>query len=261
LQKEVLAVRRKLLGPDHDDIASSLFTLGETLTSAGQLTEAEALLRESVAMHARLKVLPQAELAWTLNGLAWNLSEQGRHEESERTYRESLDVFMKAPDAAPANRTFALDGIAEQLLALRQFDQAERQLRESLAVRQATGARPGDLAWSQTALGGLLCERGKVDEGAPLAQAALEARRADLPPGHRLTAQSELSVGRCLIAQKRFADAEAILTKAQATLATPGRTASREARDAAAALLTLYEKSGNAEKAAAWRVASRIPNP
>jgi eukaryotic-like serine/threonine-protein kinase len=261
LQKEILGVRRKLLGPDHDDIASSLFTLAETLTSAGQLTEAEALLRESVAMHGRLKVLPQAELAWTLNGLAWNLSEQGRHEESERTYREALDVFMKAPDAAPANRTFALDGIAEQLLALRHFDRAERELRESFAVRQATGARPGDLAWSQTALGGFLCERGKVDEGAPLAEAALETRRADLPPGHRLLAHSELAVGRCLIAQKRFADAEAILTKAQATLAAPGRTASREAREAAAALLTLYEKSGNVEKAAVWRAASRIPNP
>jgi non-specific serine/threonine protein kinase/serine/threonine-protein kinase len=263
LEKEVLRVRRKLLDPGHGHIAFSLFALGETLSATGKLAEAEALLRESLTMQARGNVPRSADYAWTLNGLAGNLAEQGKHEESERTYRAALDAFNKA-GPAPANRAFALDGLGEQLAARGQFGQAEMTLRQSISVRQAAHpspailesgyASPGTLAWSsQTTLGRLLCQQGRVDEGAPFAEAALKARRADLPPGHKLIGQSELAVGECLFAQKRFAEAEEMLTQAYATLVGKGGAASRAARDAAATLVRLYEKSGNREKTAAWR--------
>jgi non-specific serine/threonine protein kinase/serine/threonine-protein kinase len=259
LQTEVLRVRRKMLGPDHEEIASSLFTLGETLTTAGQLTDAEALLRESVAMHDRVNLGPNAERAWTLNGLGWNLDEQGRHDESERAYRDALEMFTKAPDATRADRVFAIDGIAQQYLARKQFAEAERLLRESLAARQAAGAAPGVVAWSQTALGGLLCERGKVDEGAALADAALQAWGGDFKPGHMLLARAERAVGRCLVAKQRFSEAEGILTRAYTVLASSS-TASRDARAAAESLVTLYEKWGKADKARAWRAKGLNPD-
>jgi serine/threonine protein kinase/tetratricopeptide (TPR) repeat protein len=256
IQKEALAVRRKLLGPDHGQVAVASFTLGETLTNAGRLVEAESLLRESAAIHA--KESPSAERAWTLNGLAWNLSEQGRHQESERTYREALDIFIKASDAVPTNRAFAMVGLGDELFALRQFAEAEDVLRQSLALRQAAHGSPGDLAWSQTSLGRLLCARGKVGEGAALAEAALKVRRGELPPGHKLLGHSELAVGECLVAQKRFDEADAMLSAAYGRFVGPNRTVDRHAREAAAALEAMYEKVGNGEKAAVWKAKGSI---
>ena len=253
LQSEILQTRRKLLGPDHEAIATALFTLGETLTNAGRLDEAESLLRESVAIHARLNVPANAEHAWTLNGLAWTLSEQGRSEESERTYRAALDVFTNAVDAAPADRAFALDGIGVEQFSRRQFEQAEQVFRQALAVRQAARARPADLAWSQTPLGLLLCDRGNVREGMTLAETALKARRTEYAPGHKLIAESELAFGRCLVRQGHLDEGEAMLAQAYTTLAGGRRGPSRNARDAATTLATTFARAGNKEKAAYWR--------
>jgi len=50
LQREALAIRRKMLGPQHPDIAESLNQLGEVLNKQGKFTEAEDRLREALAM-------------------------------------------------------------------------------------------------------------------------------------------------------------------------------------------------------------------
>lgn len=253
MQQEVLRVRRKMLDPGHRDIAVAAFTLGETLTNAGRLAEAETLLRESVTIRANLKVPPHAEHAWALNGLGWALYEQGRYEEAERTYREAVDMFTSARDAAPKDRSFALDGLGETLWALGKLAQAEQVFRQSLEVRQAAAAPPSDLAWSHTDLGRFLCEQGRTEEGAPLADAALKVRRRDLPPRHKLTVHTEIAVGKCLVAQKRFEEAEALLTQAFATVAEQSGPARRDAIDAAAMLSSLYERAGKPREAAAWR--------
>ena len=162
-------------------------------------------------------------------------------------------MFEKARDAAPVDRTFAMDGIGAQLLARRQFEQAEEVFRRSFSIRQETHARPGILAWSQAHLGRLLCERGRAEEGARLAETALKVRREELAPRHQLIAVAALASGSCMVAQKRFDAAEALLNEAYTTTVSGLGVAHRDAREAAATLVRLFQSSGNTEKAMAWR--------
>ena len=54
LYREVLAMRRKLLGDEHQDVAAALHNLAWVLQSQGKLSEAEPLYREALAMQRKL---------------------------------------------------------------------------------------------------------------------------------------------------------------------------------------------------------------
>ena len=252
IQDEVLRARRKLLGPDHLEIALSLYMLGESLESDGRLDEAEQTLRECVAMFTRVSRAPDVTHAHALDTLGRILSKTGRHDESIPMFRGAIGLFEKASNAAPGDRGWGLEALGGELYAQKKFDEAERVLRQALAVRLESRVPPSELAWTQASLGSLLCERGAVGEGLPLTEAALQTRRAQLKAGHWTVALSEVSTGRCLIAARRFDEAQSMLTGAHSALVA-SRGDSTHIFAAAGMLAALYDVWGKPDQAAAWR--------
>ena len=54
LEREALAMRRKVLRPDHPDIATSLYLVGDRLRQRGKLAEAYPFLNEALARQRKV---------------------------------------------------------------------------------------------------------------------------------------------------------------------------------------------------------------
>jgi hypothetical protein len=101
-------------------------------------------------------------------------------------------------------------------------------------------------------MGLALVDLGRSREAEPLLRESLALRRQALPAGHWLIASSQSVLGACLTAERRYAEAEALLLRAQAALAE-SRGNGEPTLDARRRLVALYEAWGRPGKAAAWR--------
>ena len=86
LAREVLALRREVLRPQHPEIAQSMHTLGVVLGKLGKVEEAEVLQREE-RVFREIKTGEMAALG-DEDGLV--AMEEGRFDEAERIFRAGL---------------------------------------------------------------------------------------------------------------------------------------------------------------------------
>jgi tetratricopeptide (TPR) repeat protein len=96
LHREALAIRRKVFGEEHVEVASSLDNLALTLRAAGRLEEAETLERQALAM--RRKLLGGEEnlaVAGSFNNLGMILQDREQLAEAESAFRDSLRLESK----------------------------------------------------------------------------------------------------------------------------------------------------------------------
>jgi tetratricopeptide (TPR) repeat protein len=96
--REALTLKRKLLG-NHQDVASLLNNLAFVLWKKGQLTEAESLNREALAMRKQVLGDDSTDAAASLDNLGSVLRDARRLPEAEAALRECLAIReKKIPD-------------------------------------------------------------------------------------------------------------------------------------------------------------------
>jgi serine/threonine protein kinase/tetratricopeptide (TPR) repeat protein len=257
LHRQALETRRKLLGPDHADIAYSLRHLANARRCQNQYGEVEALVREATAMYRRLG---HPDLAYALVDLASSLVDQGKAEAAEMPNREAQELFRKASgDQRPNIATLVWQlgsirrgqgrlGEAEQLmmeqlptlretagqdgvyfslgeLASLQMDrsewpQAEAILKEQLAIakRIFSGTHFNYLASPYRGLAQVLMHQGKLEEAETFQQEGLSILRKD--PGDQRQEIADTLRGLADIhrAQGKFDQAEVVLQEASSIL-------------------------------------------
>jgi hypothetical protein len=87
----------------------------------------------------------------------------------------------------------------------------------------------------------------------------LSLRQQSLPPGHWLIASAESILGECLMAERRYQEAEPLLLRGRASLeAARGSSGDPRVVQATRRLVALYEARGDAARAAEWR--AKLPN-
>jgi tetratricopeptide (TPR) repeat protein len=102
--RRALEIREKLLPAGHSDVAASLGNLGLTLAAAGNLVEAEAMLRQAVVFAERSLGPDHVNVAVLLVGNLGGVERKaGRRIESENHLRRALEIFEKS------NATQSLD--------------------------------------------------------------------------------------------------------------------------------------------------------
>src|SRR5262249_38519243 len=87
-----LAIRERVLGPDHTDTASSLSNLGEVRWSQGELAIALALHRRSLAIRDRDLGSDHPATAISLNNVAVMLQDQGDLAAALPLYERALAI-------------------------------------------------------------------------------------------------------------------------------------------------------------------------
>ncbi len=226
---------------DRRDMAGALHNMANALAGLGRLTEAQQKYEAALAIEREID--NRTEQAKTLGNLANLASQRGDLTEAARQYNVAISLARQTGDREDLART--LTNLGGVLLDLGQLSDAENKLNEALSLRQQMGSKgeiattldtfgelrlakgdlegavsaynealqnqneTGDKSWAATSQAGLaavLIEEGNFQKAEALARSALAEFQAENDSEDETL--SRLTLVRCLLAQKRVADAQ-----------------------------------------------------
>ena len=217
MYRGALALRKRLLGSEHTNVASSLNKVGNALWQQGRFPEAETLYREALAMQKKLLGSEHPDVASSLNNLGGVLREQGRLAEAEKLYREALLMRMKLLGSEHPSVALALNNLARVLNEQDKLAEAEAMHREALAMRtKLLGSEHPDVAWSLSGLAEVLEKEGKFVEAEKLHREALAMQKKLVGSENPYVALSLNNLATVLQDEGKLAEAEAMQREALA---------------------------------------------
>jgi tetratricopeptide (TPR) repeat protein len=192
-----LAIHRRAGTPDGAVVASSLANLGKALTNLKQFGEAEACLREAMAVHEKLG--HTSEVLSTLEGLAQLRWQSGDRAGAEGLYLQELELARAFLPQDHPRLSWILTGYAVTVGSNRGPAAAEALFREALQIsRKAYEPMPHrSVAQCLKLLGGNLRRQGKEEEARrQFAEAADVLERLFGPDNAETVATRRLAEGR-----------------------------------------------------------------
>ena len=139
LFRAVRDIQRATLGSTHRTVALTNRDLADNLAAQGKYDEAEATLRETIAIQENLTGAERASSATTMTVLANLLRAYGnKPAEAESLYYRAIDILKKEAPDRPARVIGALYGLEEIAHSRGDHTRAESLAREVLAVQQRT---------------------------------------------------------------------------------------------------------------------------
>jgi tetratricopeptide (TPR) repeat protein len=180
-----LATRRRVLGAQHPDVASSLHDLARLLRDRGELARAEALQREAVEIRVASATVQPALIADSLGVLGTIVERRGRADEAQRLYQDALTRHsdLYGPDDPRLGNT--VNNLASLLHDKAAYVDAEAMYRRSIAMGQVNyGNDHPEVAITMNNLGSLLEETGRAAEAEVLYVESLRIRRKNLGDSH-----------------------------------------------------------------------------
>ncbi|MBA4147674.1 MAG: tetratricopeptide repeat protein [Verrucomicrobia bacterium] len=270
-----MAMRKRLFGDEHLDVAESLKELSYFLREQGKLLEAETTARDAVKVFEKLAAKNPTESHYRVRlghshwqlGLA--LQAAARHAEARKVFLEALQSFEKAAHDFPADPFFRqeqaythryLGGVAG---ALGQMDDAARHYNSaiSLYAELAAGSPKrtfyiSEQAASLAPLTHILLVAHKFIEAEPIARECLTIRE-DALPGNWLTFNARSMLGASLLGQEKYAEAEPLLLSGyegmkqrESAIPAIGKIRIKEAIER---LAQFYQATSHSDKAAEWK--------
>jgi len=294
LAQQSLELRRRVLGPLHPDTLLSLNLRGVVAVQQGDVAGAERAFRQ--ASDGATTVLGENN-ARTLTfkaNVAGAMAMQGRAAEAERLERDILNRRRQVLGSNHQETLQSINNLATVLMQEKKNDEAEALLREGLAVSQRTlGTDHPETLLQFVNLGELLQQEGKFAEAESYYRSALGASLRVLTPRHPDTVyvqvvlagllnesgrfqeaevllreairngqggeRAVLLLADSLMRQRRFAEAERLLSAAYTRPPARGDAADSSADSIVEGLVALYDAWGKPAKAAEWR--AKQPKP
>ncbi|HEX6049822.1 MAG TPA: serine/threonine-protein kinase [Gemmatimonadaceae bacterium] len=229
LDVETLALRRRLLGPDHPLTMATLHNLAIVRYRMGRLESAEESFRQARRLWQTSLGSTHTYTRRATSSLGAVLSEQGKYAEAETLFRDVIRVNAAVADST-TDSAQPLRNLGILLRRTGRLPEAERVLREALRIyrRDLPGDHPR-IAEALTALGETLTDRGRPAEAEPLLREAITIRSQKLGAQDLRTAESRAALGITLGALERWAEAESLLVASCATMRAD-RWGARQAR-------------------------------
>jgi len=215
LAERALAIKKKLLGTEHSDIADSLNTLATLYESQGRYAEAEPLYLQALEMRQRLLGHEYPDVATSLNNLAGLYASQGRYAKAEPLYRQALEMRQRLlGNEHPAVAT-SLNNLAFLYSSQGRYAKAEPLYRQALEMRQRLlGNEHPLVAESLNNLAALYAKQGRYTAAETLYHQALEMRQRLFGTEHPDVANSLNNLAELYRSQGRYTAAETLYYQA-----------------------------------------------
>jgi tetratricopeptide (TPR) repeat protein/predicted Ser/Thr protein kinase len=218
--RRALAIREKLLGPEHPQVAGSLNNLGDTLDDQGKHDEAVPYYRRALAIREATFGPEHPEVGASLNNLGDALAGAGHHEEALEAFGRALAIWEKTLGAAHPKTADLLDNIGSSLAAQGKFEEALGYNQRALAIKEKVlGANHPAAAFSLNTIGIALIGLKRYDRALVELRRALAIRSQALGADHFLCAAPLSGLGEALLALGRPTEAVVPLERALALLA------------------------------------------
>ncbi|HJZ32155.1 MAG TPA: tetratricopeptide repeat protein, partial [Hyphomicrobiaceae bacterium] len=208
LYRRSLAIREKVLGPGHPDVAQSLNNLALLCRNQGRYPEAEQLYRRSLAIRETALGPDHPSVANSLNNLAELYQGQGRYAEAEPLYKRTVAIVEKALGPDHPNVGTSLNNLAGLYQAQGRTDDAEPLYKRTAAIAEkALGPDHPDVATALNNLAWLYHVQGRTAEAEPLYKRTVSILENALGPDHPNVGRSLGNLAGLYSAQRDWARA------------------------------------------------------
>lgn len=140
LYKEALAIRERVLGPQHPEVAVTLNNLAALYAAQDRYTDAEPLLQRALAIRERHTGADQRLYAQSLNNLALLYAAEAKYADAEPLYRRALAAQEKQLGPSHIDLAQTLENYAALLRETNRIGEAEALELRAAAIR--AGAKP-----------------------------------------------------------------------------------------------------------------------
>ena len=226
-RQTMLATQRNVLaGTRTDEIALALHSLGRDYRELGRLDEAEATIRESLALWAEVSAADGAATTIApLENLGVTLTLRGRYAGAEEALRHAMAAMLRhAPDSPYLARIRG--ELGDVLRRERRFAESVHELDAAVDAHEsalrATGTPPDPiLATLEAQLAEARLDAGNADGAQSSARQSLALARSVLPKGNYQLGAALFALARTDLAAGNAAAAEPLLREALAVRSPP----------------------------------------
>jgi tetratricopeptide (TPR) repeat protein len=211
LLEQALAIRERVLGPEHPDTAASLNVLGGVKCSQGDFKGARPLYDRALAIREKVLGPEHPDTAQSLNNLACLLHAQGDYEAARPLFERSLAILEKTVGPDHPDTANSLRNLARLLGSQGDYSGARPLLGRALAIcEKVLGPDDPQSANSLAMLAGLLQSQGENEGARPLLQRTLAIYENVLGPEHSNTKTCAAVTAKVLDALGRTGEAAAL---------------------------------------------------
>jgi serine/threonine protein kinase/tetratricopeptide (TPR) repeat protein len=258
LMREALEIRRAAFPAGHPDIALGLNNLAMLLWQQNKLSEAEPMLREALEIRRAAFPALHPEIAISLHRLGNLLIAQNKLSEAEPLLREALEIARGTRPAGHHDLLDPMRNLADLYAQQGETDKTIPLLREIFEAGRATLPKESpELAAELAAFSRALLDLKAWDAAEPVVRECLTIREKT-QPDHWTTFNTQSMLGAVLLGQKKLAEAEPLLLAGYRGMKKREGSILQAVKvlrisEALERLVQLYEATGNATEAAAWR--------
>jgi tetratricopeptide (TPR) repeat protein len=217
IYERALAIRQKVLGPEHPATAMSLNNLALLLKDQGDLAGARPLYERALAIREKVLGPEHPDTATSLNGVAGLLQAEGHLARSRPLLERALAIREKVLGPEHPDTAKSLNGLALLLKGQGDFARARPLYERALAIREKVlGPEHTETATNLNNLARLLQAQRDLAGARPLLERALAIREKVLGPAHPDTATGLNNLAELLQAQRDLAGARPLFERALA---------------------------------------------
>lgn len=248
--RQALALQRRELGDNHEDVLTSLNNLATLTQRAGDIDSALALHAEVLFLRRALGP-DEPSIAVTLNNIGFILFNEDRVAEAERHFQEALKLRRRVLPPEHPDVALSMSNLASLYRHQGRYEEAEPLYRESLLSRRSVlGPWHPRVGVSHYNLGRLHYLRGTLDSAEAHFRATLEIDRRAYGDVHPEIASDAVQLARVLIDRGDAIAAEPLLRQAlEIRIAERGESPHAEVADVMALLSTAMEAQGDRPEA------------
>ncbi|MBD3162536.1 MAG: tetratricopeptide repeat protein [Candidatus Eisenbacteria bacterium] len=253
LAREALEIQVDAHGEEHVESAFALSALAGIEAAQGHLEAADRRYRETIGILETTYGEEHPEVAVELGNLAALQMDRRRYAAAESLFRRVLAIKQKTLGEDHPTLAVSLNNLSAALYMQGRYPETEVMLRRAIGLsRRQFGEEHPSVIGRLKRLGQLLDKQGKHTEADSVLRRVLVVRRRQLPEGDWRLAETESVHGGVLVELGRYAEAERKLLSAYEVIRAARGEGDRFTESARDRIVTLYEKWGRPERAAAY---------
>jgi non-specific serine/threonine protein kinase/serine/threonine-protein kinase len=215
LYVKVLEIQRRLLGDEHQETLSIMNNLALVYLSDGKYAQAEPLLIKVLELRRRVLGEEHPDALRSMNNLAVAYLSEGKYAQAEPLYEKVRETQSRTLGEEHPDTLLSTNNLATLYRNQGKYDQAETFYMRALEGRRRTlGEQNPDTLVSMNDLASMFEGKGDCERAQALFGKVLELRRHVLGQEHPVTLNTLTSLGRVLLKQQKYAEAEPLLREA-----------------------------------------------
>lgn len=254
LFRRVLEMHRQLLGGAHPSVADDLINIGAVQQDLGYYTEAEKFNRQALEINRAYYGEDHPQTAHNLTTLGRALVFENRYDEAVVVLQQALAIEERVYGAENPHVASTLNELANTAYKQNKLDDAAAQFSRMIEIyRVVYNNHHYLIGIGLSNLAGVYVARKQYPRAEQLYGEALQVFAETLPPDHLNTAIAQVKLGRALVREQRYKEAEGHILTGYSILMKQSNPSVSFLKNAREDLVTVYEALGEPDKAKAFR--------